>query len=51
MILMDSTTLAGFVFVTYIIAGTIKGTLGLGLPTTALTIMTFSYPPFQAFGD
>lgn len=48
MTLMDGTTLAGFVFVTYIIAGTIKGTLGLGLPTTALTIMTFFLSPFQA---
>lgn len=37
-----------FVFVTYLIAGTIKGTLGLGLPTTALTIMTFFLSPFQA---
>ena len=42
----DPILLAGFVFVTYLIAGTIKGTLGVGLPTTALTIMTFFLSPF-----
>ena len=44
----DPLLLAGFVFVTYVIAGTIKGTLGVGLPTSALTIMTFFLSPFQA---
>ena len=44
----DPIFLAGFVFVTYLIAGTIKGTLGVGLPTTALTLMTFFLSPFQA---
>ena len=45
---IEGVILSGFVFATYIIAGTIKGTLGLGLPTTALTIMTFFLSPFQA---
>ena len=37
-----------FVFCVYLAAGTIKGTLGIGLPTTALTLMTFFLSPFQA---
>ena len=46
--MFDMMSLTLFVFVTYLIAGTIKGTLGIGLPTTALTIMTFFLSPFQA---
>ncbi|MGC6537683.1 MAG: TSUP family transporter [Candidatus Puniceispirillaceae bacterium] len=32
----------------YLIAGTIKGLLGLGLPTTAITLLTLFVSPFQA---
>ena len=46
--MLDFSSLLLFVFITYLVAGTIKGTLGLGLPTTALTIMTFFLSPFQA---
>ena len=44
----DSVTLSVFIFATYLIAGTIKGTLGIGLPTTAITLMTFFLSPLQA---
>ena len=32
----------------FFIAGMVKGTLGLGLPTTAITILTFFLPPLDA---
>ena len=32
----------------YLLAGAIKGLLGLGLPTTAITFMTFVMSPLQA---
>lgn len=35
-------------FLALLIAGTVKGTIGLGLPTTALGIMTLSTSPRQA---
>ncbi|MGC6517508.1 MAG: sulfite exporter TauE/SafE family protein [Candidatus Puniceispirillaceae bacterium] len=44
----DPLSLSLFVFGCYLIAGTVKGLLGLGLPTTALTILTFLLSPFQA---
>lgn len=44
----DPIMLVIFVFFVYLVAGTIKGTLGIGLPTTALTLMTFFLSPFQA---
>ena len=37
-----------FVAACYLVAGTIKGFLGLGLPTTAITLMTFFFSPLQA---
>lgn len=37
-----------FVAACYLVAGTIKGFLGLGLPTTAITMMTFFLSPLQA---
>ena len=32
----------------FFLAGLVKGTLGLGLPTTAITILTFFIPPLDA---
>ena len=32
----------------FFLAGIVKGTLGLGLPTTAITILTFFIPPLDA---
>jgi uncharacterized membrane protein YfcA len=32
----------------FFLAGIVKGTLGLGLPTTAITILTFFLPPLDA---
>lgn len=37
-----------FVGLVYFVAGTIKGTIGLGLPTTAITLMSFLLSPLQA---
>ena len=36
--------------VAYFIAGIVKGVLGIGLPTTAITIMTFFLSPLVALG-
>ena len=36
------------IFAVYLIAGVIKGLLGLGLPTTAITLMSFFLSPLQA---
>jgi uncharacterized membrane protein YfcA len=36
--------------VAYFIAGIVKGVLGVGLPTTAITIMTFFISPLVALG-
>lgn len=46
--ILDDVSLIVFVGGIYLIAGTIKGLLGLGLPTTALTLMTFILSPIQA---
>ena len=35
---------------TFLIAGLIKGIIGIGLPTTAITIMTFFVSPLLALG-
>ena len=37
-----------YIVIVYLIAGVIKGLLGLGLPTTAITLMSFFLTPFQA---
>lgn len=34
----------------YLIAGVVKGVIGIGLPTTAITIMTFFISPLMALG-
>lgn len=44
----DSEFLYLYIFAVYLIAGTIKGLLGLGLPTTAITLMSFFLSPLQA---
>ena len=44
----DSEFLYFYIFAVYLIAGTIKGLLGLGLPTTAITLMSFFLSPLQA---
>ena len=35
---------------TFLIAGVVKGIIGIGLPTTAITIMTFFVSPILALG-
>lgn len=35
---------------TFLIAGIVKGIIGIGLPTTAITIMTFFVSPLLALG-
>ena len=44
----DSEFLYLYIFAVYLVAGTIKGLLGLGLPTTAITLMSFFLSPLQA---
>ena len=34
----------------FLIAGIVKGVIGIGLPTTAITIMTFFVSPLMALG-
>ena len=48
LIIGDIFYISAFVGVCYLIAGTIKGTLGLGLPTTSITIMSLVMSPVQA---
>ena len=44
----DSEFLYFYIFAVYLIAGTIKGLFGLGLPTTAITLMSFFLSPLEA---
>lgn len=44
----DSENLYLYIFAVYLIAGVIKGLLGLGLPTTAITLMSFFLSPLHA---
>lgn len=44
----DSQIIYLFIFSVYLMAGVIKGLLGLGLPTTAITLMSFFLTPLQA---
>ena len=37
-------------FLVYIFAGTIKGVIGIGLPTTGMTILTAFVTPLEAIG-
>ena len=43
----EITLIVGFA---YLIAGVVKGVIGIGLPTTAITIMTFFISPLMALG-
>ena len=36
--------------ITYFIAGTIKGVIGIGLPTTGMAILSFFVSPLTALG-
>lgn len=45
---VDSVTL--LVALVFLLAGTIKGVIGIGLPTTALTFLTLSVSPLTALG-
>ena len=44
----DSQMIYLYIISIYLIAGVIKGLLGLGLPTTAITLMSFFLSPLQA---
>jgi uncharacterized protein len=46
---MDGTALiVGVAFVTFLLAGFVKGTIGLGLPTIAMGLLAIVVPPAQA---
>ena len=42
--------LSVIVAISFFIAGIIKGVIGIGLPTTALTLLTISVTPLEAIG-
>ena len=42
--------LSGIVGISFFIAGIIKGLIGIGLPTAALTLLTISVTPLEAIG-
>ena len=42
--------IAIIVALAYLLAGLVKGVIGIGLPTTAITIMTFFISPLIALG-
>ena len=42
---LDFLTLTIMVSVIFLLAGTIKGTLGVGLPTTSVSVMALFLPP------
>jgi uncharacterized membrane protein YfcA len=45
---MDDVLLAAFVTLTFLVAGLIKGVIGLGLPTAAVGLLGLVLPPAQA---
>ena len=49
-ILNNPNEIALIVGLAYLIAGVVKGVIGIGLPTTAITIMTFFISPLMALG-
>ncbi|HZP77019.1 MAG TPA: sulfite exporter TauE/SafE family protein [Pseudolabrys sp.] len=46
--MQDSSALVAFAAFTFILAGTVKGVLGLGLPTVAVGLLSTVMPPAQA---
>ena len=46
----NSNEIAILVAFAFLIAGIVKGVIGIGLPTTAITIMTFFISPLMALG-
>ena len=44
----NSNEVALIVSLAFIVAGVVKGLIGIGLPTTAITIMTFFISPLMA---
>ena len=49
-ILNNGNEIAILVGLAYFIAGIVKGVIGIGLPTTSITIMTFFISPLMALG-
>ena len=46
----NSNEVALIVSFAFFVAGVVKGVIGIGLPTTAITIMTFFVSPLMALG-
>ena len=50
MLNLESQELMFVMGITYFIAGTIKGVIGIGLPTTGMAILSFFVSPLVALG-
>ena len=50
MLNLESQELMFVMGITYFIAGTIKGVIGIGLPTTGMAILSFFVSPLTALG-
>jgi uncharacterized membrane protein YfcA len=49
-ILNNGNEIAIIVAAAFLLDGVVKGVIGIGLPTTAITIMTFFISPLMALG-
>ena len=49
-ILNNGNEISIVVAIAFFLAGVVKGVIGIGLPTTAITIMTFFISPLMALG-
>ena len=49
-ILNNGNEISIIVAIAFFLAGVVKGVIGIGLPTTAITIMTFFISPLMALG-